>query len=113
MIAKVCQKCKKTFNCNRDNIAICECFSLTINIDTQHFLAANFKDCLCNYCLIHYEKLILSSQGLIFPKASCDLIQDVHYYMEDGFLVFTELYHFLRGHCCKSGCRHCVYGFEN
>jgi hypothetical protein len=26
--------------------------------------------------------------------------------------VFTEFYHLLRGHCCKNGCRHCVYGHK-
>jgi hypothetical protein len=26
--------------------------------------------------------------------------------------VFTPLYHQLRGYCCGSGCRHCVYGFK-
>jgi len=25
-------------------------------------------------------------------------------------MVFTALYHRKRGHCCKSGCRHCPYG---
>lgn len=26
-------------------------------------------------------------------------------------MVFTEAYHLRRGYCCKSGCRHCPYGF--
>ncbi|UZR98722.1 DUF5522 domain-containing protein [Chondrinema litorale] len=34
------------------------------------------------------------------------------YYFENGFLVFTESYHKKRGYCCKSGCRHCPYGFR-
>ena len=34
------------------------------------------------------------------------------YYIENGFYVFTEQYHLKRGHCCKSGCRHCPYGFN-
>lgn len=34
------------------------------------------------------------------------------YYWENGFLVFTEAYHLKRGYCCKSGCRHCPYGFK-
>ncbi|MEZ4902222.1 MAG: DUF5522 domain-containing protein [Spirosomataceae bacterium] len=35
------------------------------------------------------------------------------YYIDPttGFLVFTEVYHQKRGYCCKSGCRHCPYGF--
>lgn len=29
-----------------------------------------------------------------------------------GYLVFTRLKHLRRGYCCKSGCRHCPYGFS-
>lgn len=31
------------------------------------------------------------------------------FYIENGYLVFTEAYHLKRGHCCGSGCRHCPY----
>ena len=34
------------------------------------------------------------------------------YYFENGLMVFTERYHLKRGYCCKSGCRHCPYGFK-
>ena len=35
------------------------------------------------------------------------------FYMSDeGFIVFTEAYHLKRGHCCKSGCKHCPYGYD-
>lgn len=34
------------------------------------------------------------------------------YYIENGLFVFTAAYHLKRGHCCKSGCRHCPYGFK-
>jgi hypothetical protein len=34
------------------------------------------------------------------------------FYMENGLVVFTEAYHLKRGYCCKSGCRHCPYGFK-
>ncbi len=27
-------------------------------------------------------------------------------------MVFTEAFHLKRGYCCKSGCRHCPYGFK-
>lgn len=29
-----------------------------------------------------------------------------------GLLVFTAAYLTKRGYCCKSGCRHCPYGFR-
>ncbi|WP_176955989.1 DUF5522 domain-containing protein [Catalinimonas alkaloidigena] len=35
-----------------------------------------------------------------------------YYYNEQGFLVFTAQYHLRRGYCCRSGCRHCPYGFK-
>lgn len=31
------------------------------------------------------------------------------YYVENGYVVFTEAYHLKRGSCCGSGCRHCPY----
>ena len=31
------------------------------------------------------------------------------FYMENGFVVFTEAYHLRRGYCCNSGCRHCPF----
>jgi predicted GNAT family N-acyltransferase len=34
------------------------------------------------------------------------------FYIENGYVVFTESYHLKRGSCCKSGCRHCPYGFK-
>jgi hypothetical protein len=39
-------------------------------------------------------------------------LKNEDYYMENGFVVFTEAYHLKRGYCCKSGCRHCPYGFK-
>jgi len=39
------------------------------------------------------------------------LIEGLDYYIESGFVVFTEHYLRNRGRCCESGCRHCPYGF--
>ena len=41
-----------------------------------------------------------------------DLVEGVHYYMENGFMVFTAVYLRQRGYCCESGFRHCPYGFD-
>lgn len=35
-----------------------------------------------------------------------------YYISEEGYIVFTEKYHLKRGYCCKSGCRHCPYGYD-
>lgn len=41
------------------------------------------------------------------------LIEGEDYYLTpEGYRCFTEKYHLKRGHCCKSGCRHCPYGFN-
>jgi hypothetical protein len=34
------------------------------------------------------------------------------YIGEHGYKVFTEKYHLKRGYCCKSGCKHCPYGYD-
>jgi hypothetical protein len=46
-----------------------------------------------------------------FSKRS-HLDPDEFYVNEDGYVVFTEKYHLKRGYCCKSGCKHCPYGFD-
>ena len=35
-----------------------------------------------------------------------------YYLTEEGYKVMTEQYHLKRGYCCKSGCRHCPYGYD-
>lgn len=34
------------------------------------------------------------------------------FYMENGFMVFTEKYHKKRGFCCKNKCRHCPWNYS-
>lgn len=41
------------------------------------------------------------------------LVEGEDYYLTpEGFKVFTEKFHLKRGHCCRSGCRHCPYGYD-
>jgi hypothetical protein len=40
-----------------------------------------------------------------------ELIPGVDYYVEAGRWVFTAHYLRKRGYCCRSGCRHCPYGY--
>ncbi|MFL6429342.1 MAG: DUF5522 domain-containing protein [Acidobacteriaceae bacterium] len=35
------------------------------------------------------------------------------FYWEGPYMVFTAAWHFKRGYCCGSACRHCPYGHEN
>ena len=32
-----------------------------------------------------------------------------YYLSEEGYIVFTEIYHRKRGYCCQSNCRHCPW----
>jgi hypothetical protein len=42
-----------------------------------------------------------------------EILEDgIDYYLENGLLVFTAYYLNKRGYCCKSGCRHCPFGFS-
>lgn len=45
-------------------------------------------------------------------EQSAPLIEGVDYYIENGLYVFTAHYLEKRGYCCKSGCRHCPYGYK-
>ncbi len=39
------------------------------------------------------------------------LLEGEDYYVENGNCVFTAKYLLCRGYCCRSGCRHCPYGY--
>jgi hypothetical protein len=36
-------------------------------------------------------------------------IEGIHYYLDNGRVIMTEVYHKERGYCCGSGCKHCPY----
>ncbi|MEX2233753.1 MAG: cysteine-rich CWC family protein [Cyclobacteriaceae bacterium] len=105
-----CKRCGRDFECNVQNINQCQCSMITISSETHAFLEKTSWGCLCLNCLKEIDQKVQSIQGEVFPAAK-ELKEGVHYYLENGFWVFTELYHMLRGHCCESGCRHCAYGF--
>ena len=54
----------------------------------------------------------LAQEGHV-PLNKKEFIQGVHYYLENGKVVFTELYHKERGSCCGNNCRHCPYDPKN
>jgi Family of unknown function (DUF5522) len=43
------------------------------------------------------------------PKFT-QLVDGIDFYKEGDKVVFTSVYHFKRGYCCHSKCRHCPYG---
>jgi len=40
------------------------------------------------------------------------LVEGIDFYYENGLMVFTAEYLKKRGYCCRSGCRHCPYGYD-
>ena len=59
----------------------------------------------------YYYQLFLSYFCVMFGKKT-ELTQDDFYLNEQGYRVFTKKYHTKRGYCCKSGCKHCPYGYN-
>ncbi|MDZ7936497.1 MAG: DUF5522 domain-containing protein [Emticicia sp.] len=76
------------------------------------YLEKTYFSNICQSCTQSLENLLLDASKTPFPEKGMPMIENVHYYIENGFWVFTELYHLSRGHCCKNGCRHCAYGFK-
>ena len=86
------------------------------NLSTQYLkdIPADIAttDSLCPSCRTHFKQLMSTSQCCHFPKTKEDFSEGIHYYIEDNQWIFTELYHYLRGYCCKNACRHCIYGYN-
>jgi len=51
-------------------------------------------------------------EGVCGTGNKSKLDKEDYYLSEEGYIVFTEKYHHKRGYCCKSGCKHCPYGYE-
>ena len=57
--------------------------------------------------------LAASRSGKIGRVENEPLVEGRDYYVDpDGLYVFTAAYLLARGTCCRSGCRHCPYGFR-
>ena len=109
---KICPRCKNAFSCHSEDISNCDCSKLKLSNETRSFLVNTFYDCLCTECLEKLDQLVAQEKLYPFPGRGGDLIEDLHYYKEGEYRVFTEFYLISRGHCCRSGCRHCPYGFQ-
>lgn len=105
-----CAKCNTKFTCKAGDITNCQCYAVQLSDETKAFLAKTSFNCLCKNCLEKTEWNVQIARKHQFPTQKVMLIEGLHYYKEAGYFVFTELYHMLRGNCCKSGCRHCPYG---
>ncbi|MEM6965118.1 MAG: cysteine-rich CWC family protein [Bacteroidota bacterium] len=111
-IIKTCQRCQSTFDCRVGDVGNCGCAQVTVSPDTHVYLSKTHYDCLCSNCLSTVNKIVAKTKEIPFPKRGQSLIEDVHFYKENGLFIFTEFYHISRGYCCKNGCRHCGYGYK-
>jgi hypothetical protein len=116
---KNCSTCNSPFDCGDTELGTCWC-----NQYPALFQPDINKDCFCPDCLHkvtsekidHYVNKLSPTEAILINKAkllpkSSTLIPGIDYYMENGFWIFTAWHHLRRGTCCKSGCRHCPYGF--
>ena len=99
-------------NCSRCGVSILGNGTTSQVKEVRDFLEDTHHTALCDNCTDHYEKLTALADGQKFPTSSGEYVRGLQYYIENNFWVFTEFYHFLRGNCCGSGCRHCAYGFK-
>lgn len=106
-ITRSCSRCTKEIQCKVDTIQECACSQIILSTECQEFLKETQYDCLCNDCLVLINDLVLKADS-----SPTKMTENIHYYQEDGMLVFTELNHIQRGYCCKSNCRHCAYGYK-
>lgn len=109
---KYCQKCNTIFTCKMGDIANCQCNTVKLCEATIDFLSKTTFDCLCKDCLAKINHDIKIAKCYQFPTQKEMFVEGLHYYKENNYQVFTELYHLLRGYCCRNNCRHCVYGFK-
>jgi len=108
-----CPRCGSHFECKVGDVARCQCSGVKISAETRTYLAGTRYGCLCKKCLEELNLAIKAKGTYKFPASPELLVEGLHYYKENGFFVFTEFYHILRGHCCGNGCRHCAYGFKS
>jgi hypothetical protein len=70
-----------------------------IPIPLETYLHQTFFQSLCQACLQEIQHLTLLSDD------------EDEFYFEGNLIVFTAHYHFKRGYCCRSKCKHCTYGY--
>ncbi|MFY7839101.1 MAG: DUF5522 domain-containing protein [Lacibacter sp.] len=119
---KNCSRCGTAFGCStEDNGNSCWC-----NTYPPLFTPDPVINCMCQQCLqlatkekidayvatMTAEKALHDNKAKDLPRNSKQLVEGIDYYIENTFFVFTAWHHLRRGYCCKSGCRHCPYGFK-
>lgn len=109
---KHCPRCSAIFTCRTGDVINCQCNTVNLSEDTARFLSITYFDCLCKGCLQELNEKVTAANRYRFPTQKEMFMEGLHFYKEGENWVFTELYHILKGYCCRNGCRHCPYGFK-
>lgn len=48
---KICPRCQKSFTCNANNIALCQCNGIKLTEEVKIKLEKLYSNCLCNECM--------------------------------------------------------------
>lgn len=107
---KFCKRCGSRFECKVGDITNCQCNSVQLSECTIDFLSRTDYGCLCRNCLVEIDQMLKFSKRSVFPVQKELMVRDLHYYLDNGNQVLTELFHLQRGSCCGNDCRHCPYG---
>lgn len=52
---KSCPRCHIAFDCNKDSIEDCQCYSIQLSEVIKTQLQEQYQDCLCKSCLLEIE----------------------------------------------------------
>lgn len=108
---KHCARCRTLFECKMGDVANCQCNSVEISEEAREFLkGTSYDDCLCRNCMAEIDQMVKFRLQHSFPIQRELMVEGLHYYIDNDYFVFTELYHLQRGYCCGNNCRHCAYG---
>lgn len=77
----------------------------------RSYLNKTFYARLCQACLLGLDRMVAYADQQPIPVSHGDFEEGVHFTREKGLWVFSELYHIMKGYCCRSGCKNCAYGF--
>jgi hypothetical protein len=108
-----CPRCNSDFTCKSESIIDCPCYKIELNSKTQYYLNNTAYGCLCTTCLIELDELNQKAVTIPLPETRGEFIENLHYYLDGNFWVFTEFYHIQRGYCCGNNCKHCAYNKKN
>lgn len=107
-----CSRCNETMECKVDDISNCACTTIVIKDEIKEFFKKTHYKCLCNSCIEKLNYFVELDQEYPHPTMPSEFVPHIHYYIENGYWVFTEFFHYQKGKCCQNGCRHCAYGYK-